>query len=345
MTLTNDDLTKLRCPFPVAEHDWQNKRVYIKEEAVTNRIEQVDPSWQFELLAVSQREKQVIVTARMTILGIARDGVGMANIEVRTNSDDPANEPEKSAATDALKRCARLFGIGRYLTEVPKNITEATFPKWLANLNPNGKAPQPPVQSTPEHVPQPTNGNGNGHDPEQRWVENEFRVNSFFTWAGKPPFHMDKGAAFHALQKSVPDTFVQTIADYPGTNEAAMAAIIAYKCDYDEAVIDGFMSEKLNSMSLDRRSVLKELAHSILPPRKEEPDPEDVVEPIPPADAVEPVPPADISDVPTEEPRRVPSKGKSGARKSVDLERAPVDVARDDGDMEEAPATSDPLVS
>lgn len=37
----------------------------------------------------------------------------------------------KASDTDLLKRGARQFGVGLYLTEVPKGTTEQDFPKWL----------------------------------------------------------------------------------------------------------------------------------------------------------------------------------------------------------------------
>lgn len=122
--LTIDDLTMLKRPFRLADHEFARGFVYIKEDAVTNRIEEVDPAWRFEVLSVSTSGKDVVATARMTIKDVSRDGIGMHGATL--------TEPEKSAVTDALKRCARLFGVGRYLLNAPQ---EKDFAAWLSKLS------------------------------------------------------------------------------------------------------------------------------------------------------------------------------------------------------------------
>lgn len=126
MALTAQDLQTLKRAFRPNEHEFKQKYVYVAEGAVSDRIEEVDPSWTFEILASYTRDNQAVVNARLTIKGVSRDGVGMQDIK------ETAGEPEKGAATDALKRCARLFGIGRYLLDVPNGVTNMeTLTKWL----------------------------------------------------------------------------------------------------------------------------------------------------------------------------------------------------------------------
>jgi hypothetical protein len=148
--LTQEDIATLTATFPADQHEWNYAGfVYVKEDAITGRIEQVDPTWQFEILHCIVRDQQVTITARMTINDVSRDGVGMANIEVKKETGYPANEPEKSAATDALKRCARLFGVGRYLTEA-KGVTEKNITKWLTEWNSHNRSePQSSPLKTP----------------------------------------------------------------------------------------------------------------------------------------------------------------------------------------------------
>lgn len=117
MQLTAQDLTVLRKPFAVKDHEFLRGFTYITESAITTRIEDVDPEWTFEIMHVTTRDTQCIVHARMTIKGVTRDGIGMQVIQ-------SAGEAEKGAATDALKRCARLFGIGRYLLDLPSGIND-----------------------------------------------------------------------------------------------------------------------------------------------------------------------------------------------------------------------------
>ncbi|KKL50060.1 hypothetical protein LCGC14_2309320, partial [marine sediment metagenome] len=172
--LTNDDIIQLRKPFQPHQHDFLRGFTYVKEYAVTERIEGIDPAWSFEIIdtRIDHNRQQVHVTARMTVRDSTRDGVGSADMQwmgktkwenkKKVSVTDAqgnqimiaANEAEKSAATDALKRCARMFGVGRYLTELRSNdnvgnVQELT--RWLkqnfdvdANTPENEKHDEPP---------------------------------------------------------------------------------------------------------------------------------------------------------------------------------------------------------
>lgn len=131
MTLTIENLETLRRPFAASDHEWrENKFCYITEEGITTRLEEVDPSWTLDIVNCVTRDNQTIVVVRLTVGGVARDGVGMAVTNI--------GEAEKSAATDALKRAARLFGVGRYLLDAPQDRSK--FGTWLQSLtSPNAK--------------------------------------------------------------------------------------------------------------------------------------------------------------------------------------------------------------
>lgn len=152
VTLTKEDLNVLRAPFKAKEHEFLRGFAYVAEFAVVNRIEDVDPAWQFEITSLVTRptvgikdQVQVTCTAALTINGTTRYGVGQAKAyETKAYPDkqsgemkptEEANEAEKSAATDALKRAARLFGIGRYLLVLPKDIKdERALETWLQRM-------------------------------------------------------------------------------------------------------------------------------------------------------------------------------------------------------------------
>lgn len=142
MTLDTSDLQVLKRAFPRANHEFITGYVYLSEEAISNRIEEVDPAWTFEIQRLSREGDQAICCARMTIKGVSREGVGMYK------ATGQSGEPEKSAATDAIKRCARLFGLGRYLLDAPKE--GQAFDRWLADQ-----------QKTSAIKP-----STNGHDPD-----------------------------------------------------------------------------------------------------------------------------------------------------------------------------------
>jgi hypothetical protein len=143
--LTQEQLHKLKEPFPPNAHEFLKGLVYLAEEWVTARIEQVDPSWEFHIDEVGLRGDQVYTRARLTICGVSRSNIGEQSITVSKETSKEFGEPEKGSATDALKRCARLFGIGRYLLNAPN---EQAFPAWLEATHTrwsgsnNGQAPK-----------------------------------------------------------------------------------------------------------------------------------------------------------------------------------------------------------
>lgn len=123
--LTTPDIDILRRPFTSDEHEFHRGFPYVTEHAICRRIEAIDPAYEFHITEMSQREKQIIVRASLTIKGVTRQNIGMALIEKTKNDPDrDSGEAEKAAATDALKRCARLFGVGQYLLDVPDHIQD-----------------------------------------------------------------------------------------------------------------------------------------------------------------------------------------------------------------------------
>jgi len=136
--LTQSDIAILCKPFETSDHEFNRTYTYVREGAITSRIEQIDPSWSWQVLSVAQRDQQCVVHGRLTISGVNRDGVGQATIEKGSNGRD-ANEAEKSATTDAMKRAARLFGVGRYLLDSDEFVGDkaakyAALEKWLAGV-------------------------------------------------------------------------------------------------------------------------------------------------------------------------------------------------------------------
>lgn len=152
MTLTHDDLKTLKAPFDATDHEFLNKRAYITESAITDRLEVVDPAWQFDIRATTERGITISVIGRLTLKGVTRENIGMAQVNARDDGREN-NEAEKSAATDALKRCARLFGVGRYLLDLPGWVTDGeTLAKHLRSTQPRNEAP---AASEPERHPAP----------------------------------------------------------------------------------------------------------------------------------------------------------------------------------------------
>jgi hypothetical protein len=158
--MTPQDIELLCKPFDRKDHEFTRGFVYITESAITARLDAVDPLWSFQLQQVSVRGRQAVAHARLSVNGVTRENIGMQSIEFVGTTDKEAGEAEKGAATDALKRCARLFGIGRYLLDAPKE--GADFDRWLNTLtgkpttNGNGKKPPIPFDSITAKLPDPS---------------------------------------------------------------------------------------------------------------------------------------------------------------------------------------------
>jgi len=113
ITLTQADLKVLKSVFPLDEHEFDyGKNCYIKEASITDRIEQVDPAFSFEIKQIIVRDSAgeggkevgtVTVHASMTIKGATRHNTGMAVI---MKSDDKTVYVDKNQlmADTPLKR-------------------------------------------------------------------------------------------------------------------------------------------------------------------------------------------------------------------------------------------------
>lgn len=87
--------------------------IYIQSRAVMDRLDDaVGPeNWSFDWEPLPAIENWIAVKGNLRVFGILKSDVGQATM------DD--TEPYKAAVSDALKRCAVHFGIGRYLYEAP----------------------------------------------------------------------------------------------------------------------------------------------------------------------------------------------------------------------------------
>ena len=89
---------------------------YMDARAVQDRLDDVCPgAWEFNWEPVAQFGPKLAVKGYLTVCGLTRSDVGQA-VPDRSAED----EPYKSAVSDALKRCAIHFGIGRYLYDLPQ---------------------------------------------------------------------------------------------------------------------------------------------------------------------------------------------------------------------------------
>lgn len=138
MGLTREDLDALKAHFATDEHEFDyRKNVYIKEYPISERLDSVDPSWSLSEPKIFWRNGLVNglvveVTVVLTVCGISRGGLGRKTVEITKDGKGEGNQAAKAAATDAFKRAARLFGIGRYLLTAPTKVKDTkTLGNWL----------------------------------------------------------------------------------------------------------------------------------------------------------------------------------------------------------------------
>jgi hypothetical protein len=134
MTLTREDVEKLSAPLPleaghevrVAETFSQNTKarwlVYTTEDPVRDRLTEVDPGWQLRNAQIVISGDSATVSQEMVVCDAARTGVGGAS--VKREEDTLDHDVIKAAATDSIKRAARLFGVGAYLLDAPRIVTD-----------------------------------------------------------------------------------------------------------------------------------------------------------------------------------------------------------------------------
>lgn len=201
MALTALDLAKLAYPFRRDDHEFLQGYVYIQEEAITERLDTVDPNWSISIDEAIGYGDSVVFLSTLTVKDVRRSNAG-GNPVQREKKDktvldqysqaDNGVNAHKGAATDALKRCARMFGIGRYLLSAPKE--GKAFDDWLVEeriaakarldavrtvdattgeitpkggVEPHQPPPSPSAQPTPASVsqtgiPEQQRPNGNG---------------------------------------------------------------------------------------------------------------------------------------------------------------------------------------
>lgn len=135
---TNADIwTKLRAPLPpeaIQQRQGQGNRMldYIDRPAVWERLDSlVAGEWDFhaELIPGSSGngDEPFAVKGRLSVLGVTREDIGQG-------------KDMKEAATDAFKRCAVHFGIGREL------YAKGHTPARQAAAHPRAAAPAPAPQ-------------------------------------------------------------------------------------------------------------------------------------------------------------------------------------------------------
>ena len=105
---------------------------YVSGYTVIERLNQAFESlWSFEIVSHEIHQDEVIVIGKLSAEGIAKSQFGSSRItKVRETGETVSLADDlKSAATDALKKCATLLGIGLHLYADKPTSTVSTSQK------------------------------------------------------------------------------------------------------------------------------------------------------------------------------------------------------------------------
>jgi hypothetical protein len=223
--ITLEIFKKLAAPFAADDHEFKPPRnyVYIKETPLCERIEEVDLSWEWRIETVNRYDpKGMIATTigHLTICGITRSGEGSQTVEFQKGSDLESGEAEKGSETDALKRAARKFGVGRYLLQCPKDVKEygPALNKWLTEVAKQQGAPQAALPSfQPTSIP--------AAPVDMLRLDDAVRFPKFLAWA-KATHNLTETDVLRALYKINGATFKQSPAAQAKAAVEAWAASV-----------------------------------------------------------------------------------------------------------------------
>lgn len=149
----SDVQKRLQAPFPAHLVGWKPQSytkdrsralllAYVDARAVQDRLDAICPDgWSFEIEVVPGTGTPT-VKGRLTVLGVTREDIGEAT--------DGEYGTLKAASSDALKRCAVQFGIGRYLYDLPKQWVD-----WNDARREPAVAPELPEWARPDHERSP----------------------------------------------------------------------------------------------------------------------------------------------------------------------------------------------
>jgi hypothetical protein len=258
--LTPDILAELKAPFKIEDHELRQGSgkmlVYLTEEPLSDRLTEIDINWQFRIISTIvtdynlTRPDSITVSAELTLCGITRGGVGAKVAKVTKKDRDgkflavpiiqPLDEKElKGAATDALKRCARQFGVGAYLLRTGEaNIrNENDFRRWYKREF--GGETSPPPSPAPRPVAaeraQPARESTPAAIDDALWTRNENgEVVKFVKWAEKT------WAETGVPTKSISNTYnriaqLLKLGNVAGKRDAFYNAMLSYEGSKDDA--------------------------------------------------------------------------------------------------------------
>lgn len=133
--------------------------LYIPWQLIRERFDEVCPDWQVSYSAPEYLGDYCAVRCTITIQGIAKQGIGNAEIMLLSSSGKnmARGTPIERATADALKNAAEVWGVGRYLDEQTDPKTKADFIRYMqrsgdgraATFHHRNEGNLPPQRSVP----------------------------------------------------------------------------------------------------------------------------------------------------------------------------------------------------
>jgi len=91
---------------------------YVEAHAVIQRLNDAfDGQWNFEVMTQENNGNQVMVLGKLTAEGVSKSQFGCSSITTNSKTGEiiSLGDDWKASASDSLKKCASLFGIGLHL--------------------------------------------------------------------------------------------------------------------------------------------------------------------------------------------------------------------------------------
>jgi len=155
------NMAKLSEPFPpeaIKQREGFSGSVfdYVETHNVILRLnEAFEGKWSFRVVDTKKFDREITVLGEFEAEGFTKQQYGSSEITFRKNTSEPVSlgDDMKAAASDSLKKCATLFGVGLHLYESKSEKKTAGKTRSRGN----GKA-----KASRNGNSRPPAGNGNG---------------------------------------------------------------------------------------------------------------------------------------------------------------------------------------
>ncbi|NJO39347.1 MAG: hypothetical protein HC769_11800 [Cyanobacteria bacterium CRU_2_1] len=135
---SHEIIPQLKAWFPPDAHKERDlpgsgKWFYIPWQLIRERFDEVCPDWQVSYSTPVYLGDYCTITCTITIAGIAKQGVGNAEILLLSSSGKnmARGTPIERATADAFKNAAEAWGVARYLDEQSDPKTKADFIRYM----------------------------------------------------------------------------------------------------------------------------------------------------------------------------------------------------------------------